>query len=54
MNELTLFIFGFIIFSCYLFFLLRMINRQHKIQSKTDSNIIRISDSKKYDDSKAS
>jgi len=37
MENLTLFIIGFCIFSTYIFFLLRMISRQHDIQKKTEN-----------------
>ncbi len=36
MNDLTLFIVGFSIFAAYMFFLLRMIKRQHSIQKESD------------------
>ncbi|MDA9881763.1 hypothetical protein N9C33_03110 [Crocinitomicaceae bacterium] len=42
MSNLTLFIIGFSIFSAYMFFLLRMIWKQHNIQQKSDSNLFRI------------
>jgi len=35
MENLPLFITGFCIFATYLFFLLRMISKQHNIQKKT-------------------
>lgn len=35
MSNLTLFIVGFLIFFSYMFFLLRMIRRQHAIQKNT-------------------
>ncbi len=37
MSNLTIFIFGFIIFTSYMFFLLRMIWRQHSIQKRTNN-----------------
>jgi hypothetical protein len=37
-TEITIFIIGFFIFASYLFFLLRMISRQHKIQKNEDSS----------------
>ena len=37
MENLTLFITGFCIFSTYIFFLMRMIYRQHNIQKQSDS-----------------
>jgi hypothetical protein len=36
MENLPLFITGFCIFATYLFFLLRMISKQHNIQKKTN------------------
>jgi hypothetical protein len=36
MENLTLFITGFCIFSTYIFFLMRMIYRQHNIQKKSE------------------
>ena len=34
MGNLTLFIIGFLIFTSYMFFLLRMIGKQHDIQKQ--------------------
>jgi len=34
MGNLTLFIIGFLIFATYMFFLLRMIGKQHDIQKQ--------------------
>lgn len=41
MENLTLFTIGFCIFSSYLFFLLRMISRQHNIQKNTHSSAMK-------------
>jgi hypothetical protein len=40
MENLTLFIIGFCIFATYIFFLLRMISRQHSIQKQTDDDLL--------------
>ena len=40
MENLTLFIIGSIIFLSYIFFLLRMISKQHNIQKEADSEIL--------------
>ena len=39
-TEITIFIIGFLIFASYLFFLLRMISRQHNIQKKEDASVL--------------
>jgi hypothetical protein len=46
MTDLTLFGIGFVIFTTYMVFLLRMINNQHKAQEKGDLDEI-TDDSKK-------
>ncbi len=38
MSNLTIFTYGVFIFSAYMFFLLRMIWRQHNIQKKGESS----------------
>lgn len=40
MTDTTLFSLGIIIFSTYMFFLLRMINRQHKAQERKGRPIV--------------
>ena len=42
MSNLILFIIGFIIFSTYMFFLTRMIWKQHKIQEQNEDRIIKL------------
>lgn len=54
MNDIALFIFGSVIFCSYMFFLLRMINNQHKAQAKNDPSIIDIKEGKKIKENKAS
>ncbi len=46
MENLAAFIAGSLIFITYMFFLLRMIYKQHKIQEKSDTRIIHISKEK--------
>ncbi|MFT6982932.1 MAG: hypothetical protein ACJAUD_001703 [Crocinitomicaceae bacterium] len=40
MADLILFIIGFLIFTAYMFFLTRMVWRQHNIQKKSDPVIL--------------
>ncbi len=54
MNNLILFIIGFAVFSAYMFFLLRMIWKQHKIQEQNDQKVINIQHSDQPSDSVAS
>ncbi|MDG2227793.1 MAG: hypothetical protein P8L20_08695 [Flavobacteriales bacterium] len=39
-TEITIFIIGFFIFASYLFFLLRMISKQHNIQKNEDPSAL--------------
>ncbi len=43
MENLSVFVAGSLIFITYMFILLRMIYKQHKIQEKSDIRIIHIS-----------
>ena len=40
MENLTLFIIGVCIFLTYIFFLLRMVSKQHTIQKQTDEKVL--------------
>ena len=44
MGNITLFIVGFCIFSVYIFFLLKMINKQHEIQKNDEQNAQKLKD----------
>ena len=46
MGNITLFIVGFCIFSAYIFFLLKMINKQHGIQKNDEENSQKLKDNK--------
>lgn len=54
MNELTLFSLGFVIFATYMFFLLRMIWRQHKAQEENQRPMMKIERDENLTDRKAS
>ncbi|MDA8714594.1 hypothetical protein N9M27_01835 [Flavobacteriales bacterium] len=42
MNDITLFTMGSFIFVSYMFFLVRMVWRQHRIQEGKDQNILKV------------
>lgn len=54
MSNLILFVIGFSIFSTYMFFLIRMIWKQHKIQEQNDQRIINLQRSEGQKNSVAS
>lgn len=54
MSNSILFIVGFVIFSTYMFFLVRMIWKQHNIQEQNERKIIRLQRQDDADDSVAS
>jgi large-conductance mechanosensitive channel len=50
MADLILFIIGFLIFTAYIFFLTRMVWRQHNIQKKSDPVILNSEEKVKKED----
>lgn len=54
MSNLILFIIGFAIFSTYMFFLVRMTWKQHKIQEQNDRRIINLQNTEQKKNSVAS
>ena len=54
MENLAAFLAGTLIFSTYMFFLLRMIYRQHKIQEKNEIKIVHISKNNQTEEKLAS
>lgn len=54
MNNSILFVIGFVIFSTYLFFLVRMIWKQHKIQEQNDKKVIHLKHTEHQNESIAS